>query len=117
MDKNNYKIEAERNANNMNIVSKGKKSIVNAEQVTSIYIGADGYTIKAEFVNGNGCQLARYDSEKQAQIAMEIIANRLGKADKICYMPELPEINAKVNLEDQKQYHITGRKQKGHGGS
>lgn len=63
----------------MFIISKDKKSIVNSEKVTSIYVGADGCTIKADFHNSKGCQLARYNSEEYSKIAMDILANSFGK--------------------------------------
>lgn len=100
----------------MFIVSKDKKAIINTEQITSIYIGADSCTIKADFGNGKGCQIARYSSEKASQVAMDILANSFGKSD-ICFMPEDNSINARLNFVEQKYHHITGKKTKGHGGS
>ena len=100
----------------MYIVSKDKKSIINTEQITSIYVGADGCTIKADFGNGKGCQIGRYNYEKECQIAIEIIAGNFGRSD-VCFMPENSAINAKLNLAEQKQHHISGKKTKGHGGS
>lgn len=100
----------------MFIVSKDKKSIINAGEVTSIYVGADGCTIKADFCNGKGCQLARYSSEKSSQVAIDILANSFGKSD-VCFMPEDSSINAKLNFVEQKYHHVTGKKTKGHGGS
>lgn len=100
----------------MYIVSKDKKSIINTEQITSIYVGADGCTLKADFENGKGCQIGRYMSEKECQIAIEIIAENIGKSD-VCFMPKDSFINAKINLEEQKTHHISGKKTKGYGGS
>lgn len=100
----------------MFIVSKDKKSIVNAQQITSIYIGADGCTLKADFGNGKGCQIGRYNSEKQLQVAIDILANSIGKSE-VCFIPQDNDINAKINIEETKQHHISGKKTKGHGGS
>lgn len=100
----------------MYIVSKDKKSIINTEQITSMYVGADGCTIKADFRNGKGCQIGRYNSEKECQIAIEIIAGSFGRSD-ACFMPEDNAINAKISLGGQKYHHATGKKTKGHGGS
>ena len=52
----------------MFIVSKDKKALINLEQVTSIYIGSDGCSVKADYRGGNGCQLGRYNSDKEARI-------------------------------------------------
>lgn len=100
----------------MFIVSKDRNSIVNAQQITSIYIGADGCTLKADFGNGKGCQIGRYNSEKQSQVAIEILANSIGKGE-ICFMPQDNAVNAKINIGETKQHHISGKKTKGHGSS
>lgn len=100
----------------MYIVSKDRKSIINTEQITSMYVGADGCTIKADFGNGKGCQIGRYNSEKECQIVIEIITGNFGKSN-VCFMPESNAINAKLNTGESKPHHITGKKTKGHGGS
>lgn len=41
----------------MYIVSRDKRSIINTEQITSMYVGADGCTIKADFENGKAVRL------------------------------------------------------------
>ena len=99
----------------MFIVSKDRKAIINLEQVTTMYIGSDSCSIKCDYKN-NGCQLGRYNSDKEAKKAMEIIAESIGKTD-VCFMPDDNTIKAKMNLEEQKYHHITGKKTKGHGGS
>ena len=100
----------------MFLVSKDKKAIVNMSQITSIYIGADGCTLKADFENGKGCQIGRYKSEKESQTAIQIISESVGK-NEMFFMPQDDSINAKLNLAEQKTHHITGKKTKGHGGS
>jgi len=101
----------------MFIVAKDKKSIINMEQTTSIYIGSDGCTIKADFKNGKGCQIARYDTETHSKIALEMIADSINKTKEIVTMPEEQTICAKINLKKEKSQHINGKKQKGYGGS
>lgn len=100
----------------MFIVSKNRKTIVSAEQMTAVYMGSDNCSIKVDFQNGKGCQLGRYDSENAAQTAMEMIAENIGKAD-VYFMPDDDSVKAKINMGVQKQYHINGKKTKGHGGS
>lgn len=100
----------------MYIVSKDRNSIVNMSQITVVYLGADNCTIKADYQNGKGCQLGRYNSQEAARIAIETIANSMGKSE-VCFMPEDSSISAKLKLEEQKYHHITGKKTKGHGGS
>ena len=100
----------------MFIVNKDRSSIINTEQITAIFIGADNCSIKAEYKNGNGCQLGRYNSESAARTAMDIISEKIGFCE-TCFMPKDNEIDAKINIGTQKQYHINGKKTKGHGGS
>lgn len=100
----------------MYIVSKDKKAIINLDQVSNMYIGSDGCSIKADYRNGNGCQMGRYNSEREARKAMEIVANTIGKSE-VCFMPDDDAVKAKMNSEEQKYRHIAGKKTKGHGGS
>lgn len=100
----------------MYIVSKDRNLIINAEQITTLFLGADNCTIKADYQNGKGCQLGRYNSESAARTAIEIVANNIGKAE-VCFMPDDNSISAKINTGEQKQHHISGKKTKGHGGS
>ena len=100
----------------MFIVSKDRNSIINTGQITALFIGADNCTIKADYQNGKGCQLGHYTSEAAARIAIGMIANSIGKTE-VCFMPDDDSVNAKINLEKQKQHHISGKKTKGHGGS
>lgn len=46
---------------------------INTSHITSIYIGADGCTLKADFENGKGCQIARYDVDRFSKIALNFI--------------------------------------------
>lgn len=103
----------------MFIVGKDKETVANTEFVTNIYIGIDNCSIKANFIDGKGCQIAKYNSEEQAQIAMEILLNDLekGKSGVCIFMPDENAIKAKLNSKEQKYHHLTGKKTKGHGGS
>lgn len=100
----------------MYLVSKDRNSIVNMSQITVLYLGADNCTIKADYQNGKGCQLGRYNSEAAARMAIDIIATNMGKME-VCFMPEDSAVNAKINIGEQRQHHISGKKTKGHGGS
>ena len=100
----------------MFIVSKDRNSIINTAQITAIFVGADNCTIKADYQNGKGCQLGRYNSETQAHTAIEIIAESIGRCE-ICFMPKDNDVDAKINLTEQKQHNVNGKKTKGHGGS
>lgn len=102
----------------MFIVSKDRKAIINLEQVSTMYIGSDGCSIKADYRSGNGCQLGRYDSARETRIVMEMVADRIGTGKmEICFMPDDSAVKAKLNADGQKYHHITGKKTKGHGGS
>lgn len=77
----------------MFIVSKDGKLIINLDQVTAMYIGSDGCSIKCDYKN-NGCQLGRYNSVQEAKKAIEIIAESIGKVD-VCRMPNDNAVKAK----------------------
>ena len=100
----------------MLIVNKDRNGIINIANITNIYIEADGCTIKADYVNGKGCQIGRYVSEKEAKTAISIAAKNMQKSG-VCMMPDDNEIRAQLALEETKWHHVTGKKVKGHGGS
>lgn len=100
----------------MFIISKDKKAIVNADSATVIYVGSDGITIKADFKNGRGCQLGRYDSLEECKKTLEMMAKEVGKVN-IFQMPESAAIKAEIVKNEACWHHATGKKTKGHGGS
>lgn len=55
--------------------------------------------------------------DKFSKIALNFIGNSIDRNSTICYMPDDKSIQAKLNLEEQKYHHLTGKKNKGHGGS
>lgn len=99
----------------MIIVSKDKDSIVNMEQVTNIFVGNDGYTVKAAFANGSGCQLGRYNSPIANKV-IEMIGLAVGRTE-VYFLPNDEAVAAKMNETKQTYHHVTGKKTKGHGGS
>lgn len=99
----------------MIIVSKDRNNIVNLEQVTNIFAGSDGYTVKAEYANGNGCQLGRYSSPAASKV-IEMIGLAVGRTE-VYFLPNDEEVSARLNEEKARYHHITGKKTKGHGGS
>ena len=101
----------------MFMVSKDKKAIINMQQVSNIYIGADVCTIKVDYENGRGCQIGRYTSEKEALVAMEIITEKMNKGE-ICEVPDDDAVRERILSNTERPWHhISGKKTKGHGGS
>lgn len=100
----------------MYIVNKSKTQLLNLEQVTALYIGADDVSIKADFATGNGCQVARYNSRAEATVAIEMLGRAIGRSE-VFFFPDSKEIQAKIQDGKQKAHHISGKKTKGHGGS
>lgn len=100
----------------MFIVSKDRRSVINLSQVAAMYIGSDRCSVKADYKGGNGCQLGRYNSDKEAEKAVEIIAENIGKTE-VCFMPDDSSVKAKMSFGEQKYHHAAGKKTKGHGGS
>lgn len=99
----------------MIIVSKDKDCIINLDQVANIFAGNDGYTIKAAFANGNGCQIGRYERPVAGKV-IEMIGKAVGKTE-VYFLPN--DVDVALRLADEKvRYHnIGGKKTKGHGGS
>lgn len=100
----------------MFIVNKDAISIVNSENITNIYLGADSCTIKADYKNGTGCQLAKYSSKEEAKTAMMMLAENIG-GNEVYFMPADEAVKAKMNQTERRYHHIDGKKTKGHGGS
>ena len=99
----------------MIIVSKDRDSIVNMEQITNIFVGNDGYTVKAAFANGSGCQIGRYSSPVAVKV-IEMIGLAVGRGE-VYFLPSDEEVAARMNEERARYHHIDGKKTKGHGGS
>jgi len=101
----------------MIIVSKDKTSIANMDHISCIYVAGD-YSIKAN-MNGNVSmiRLGMYGTQKAAEYAFQFLLESLSTNDKICYMPQDGEVQAKEALNESRYRNINGKKTKGHGGS
>lgn len=100
----------------MYIINKDRTQLANMEQITALYIGTDGRSIKADFVTGKGCQIARYDSGEEACAAIELLGKAMGRTETF-FFSDQDEIKAHVQTNNQRWHHATGKKTKGHGGS
>lgn len=100
----------------MYIINKSKTQILNLEQITVIYIGADDVSIKANFATGSGCQIEKYDSLTEAAMALEMLGKAIGR-NEVFFFPDSKALKAKIQEGKQVTHHITGKKTKGHGGS
>lgn len=100
----------------MIIVNKDGTSIINFEQVESIFIG--DASIKANLKSGKGTQLGFYGSITEAKIVMQILTEKIATGVDCIKMPQDKEIETKVNSGIYtRQRSMTGKKAKGHGGS
>ena len=99
----------------MIIVSKDRDIIVNMDQVTTLFTGNDGYTVKAAFANGSGCQLGRYASSVAGKV-IGMIGLAVGRSE-VYFLPSDEDVAARLNEERARYHHIDGKKTKGHGGS
>lgn len=86
------------------------------EQITNLYIGADNCTIKVDYANGKGCQIGRYNGEKEAKAAVEIVVRSMQR-NEVSFMPNDEEVRIAIKTQETKWHHATGKKTKGHGGS
>ena len=100
------------------IISKDKTQISNMQYVSAIYISGEGTTIRCEMSNGKPWNIGKYNSQKEAETAINILTERM-KRDDFAAVPSDDEVKARINLnaDDYRQHHITGKKTKGHGGS
>ena len=101
----------------MIIVNKDGTSIINFEQVESIFIGDT--SIKANLKSGKGTQLGFYGSITAAKIVMQILTEKIATDVDCIKMPQDKEIKAKIINSGiyTRQRSMTGKKAKGHGGS
>ena len=65
----------------MYIINKDRTQLANMEQITALYIGTDGRSIKADFVTDKGCQIARYDTREEACAAIELFGKAIGRTE------------------------------------
>lgn len=102
----------------MFILSNDKRAISNTDHMDTIFIGSDEISIKADFTNGHGSMLGRYQSQKECKAVLEMIAKAIGKTD-LFEMPSSEDVRTRLMQQDEKkrQHHIAGKKTKGHGGS
>lgn len=99
----------------MLVVSKSRGAIVNVSNIACMYIG-ERATIKVSYVQGSGCQVASYNTQEEAEEALKMLAESIGKAE-VFFFPEDEAVRARIGARDQKYHHATGKKTKGHGGS
>ena len=100
----------------MYIVEKDGYGVHNIEFMTSIYIGNDFCTIKANLNSGTHIRLGRYSNPTEAETALKIIIENIGKTG-IFYMPSEEQLKARYNRNKEVYHNIGGKKTKGHGGS
>ena len=85
------------------ITNKDCSEINNLSKITRIYINKDkdNCTVKADFENGNSCQLGQYGSRSEAQGAIDIVASMLKSKPvlEVCPMPQDDMIIAHLNLK------------------
>ncbi len=101
----------------MFIASKG--IILNFSNMQELYTGTNGTAIAARQADGKLIILQKYESCREAEEAIAIIAKEieLGKKELI-YVPDTQEVKARIANNGDRQWHLSGgRKQKGHGGS
>lgn len=100
----------------MFIVNKAKTQIINMDQVTALYVGSDGRSIKVDFGNGRGCQVTQYSTGEEAVEAIGQLAGAIGKTE-VFFFPDDDKVRERLKISEQRYHHITGKKTKGHGGS
>lgn len=102
----------------MFLISTDKKSIVNMDAVSVIYIGSNETSIKVDYKSGNGSQIGKYNSAQECKIALSILSKKM-KDERIVIleMPTAEMIKAELAKAETPWHHATGKKTKNHGGS
>ncbi|MEG0794142.1 MAG: hypothetical protein RR275_09285 [Lachnospiraceae bacterium] len=99
----------------MLIFAKGE--MINLQHIVEIY--CTGGKICGKNETGKGYSISEYDTNKEAEIALEMIGRELQR-NEIVFAPTKERVKAElVNSDKNKPItHLSGgRKQKGHGGS
>ena len=100
----------------MFIMSKDGMTVVNAENMASVYIGLETKTVRADMVGGSRYKLGEYDSLEQAKIALDIVSRAMHTGSNLCKFPSDSDVKAHVG-HIEKNKSVTGKKVKSHGGS
>lgn len=103
----------------MFVYAKDREILINLDQTLELFVGAkDGtYNLLAKVANGSNLVMGKYETKEQAVTALSKVFREisLGKSVKI---PSDNEVKAEIiATTTDKQYHIAGKKTKGHGGS
>lgn len=100
----------------MFIMSKDGMTVVNAENMSSVYIGLETKTVRVDMVGGNRYKLGEYDSLEQARIALDIVSRAMYTGTNLCQFPNDSDVKAHIG-NTEKNRSVTGKKVKSHGGS
>lgn len=65
----------------MILVSNDQTRIVNLDNVTDLYIGPDGCSIKVDYKGGGGCQLCKYQNPGYAKSVMKLLVESIGTTE------------------------------------
>lgn len=77
----------------MTIINQNKSAIINYDHVSEMYIGADNKSIKVDFTNGKGCQIAAYPTTEKAS---GVLFNFLSEVRAGASTYEFPNENVKI---------------------
>ena len=78
------------------LLNQNKSAVYNYNHITNMYIGADNKSIKADFANGTGCQIATYSSTGEASA---ILCNFLTEVRTGATVYEFPKKGVLQNIE------------------
>jgi hypothetical protein len=103
----------------MIIITKNKKKILNFESIQEIIKLNGEERILVKYKNGESFTLERYVDEHLADIAMEILCNKISSNFDIITMPTEQEVKAYIvnNIKFSTNNGHNGHKRKNHGGS
>ena len=100
------------------IMNQKEDELYVLENITSLYIGSDGCTIKAAAGNTRGGIIGRYDSYEEAKTAFVMLCEKIEKGLVVIKPPGAEETRERIKAQPKTIHrNIEGKKTKGHGGS
>lgn len=100
------------------IMNQKEDELYILENITSLYIGSDGCTIKAAAGNTRGGVIGRYDSHEEAKTAFGMLCEKIEKGLAVVKPPGTEEARERIKAQPKIIHrNIAGKKTKGHGGS
>lgn len=78
------------------LIKQDSTAVIPFDKFKLLFLGADGISIKAEFVDGKTTHVAGYKNHTDAKIALTMMAERIAQNQTMVRPPEEHEIKAYI---------------------